>query len=105
MGTRTQSTCKDTNFIPKNLVISTKRSAWRNLLFRQVRELEEGGVGGAYLCLTGLYRPTEDSIMFTNKGQYNAPSREAIYYRIVNGHLGSYSCRWLAVGSRPAGGQ
>ena len=38
MGTRTQSTCKDTNFIPKNLVISTKRSAWRNLLFRQVRE-------------------------------------------------------------------
>ena len=47
-----------------------------------------------------MYRPTEDSIMFTNKGQYNAPSREAIYY-----HLGSYSCRWLAVGSRPAGGQ
>ena len=38
MGTRTQSTCKDTNFIPKNLVISTKRSAWRNLLFRQIRE-------------------------------------------------------------------
>ena len=71
-----------------------------NLSLRQIRELEEGGAEGAYLCLTGLYRPTEDSIMFTNKGQYNAPSREAIYY-----HLGSYSCRWLAVGSRPAGGQ
>ena len=91
MGTRTQSTCKDTNFIPKNLVISTKRSAWRNLLFRQVGELEEGGAEGAHLCLTGLYRPTEESIMFTNKGQYNAPSREAIYYRI---HKLAYGASW-----------
>ena len=46
---------------------------------------------GADLCISGLYRPTEDSIMFTNKGQYNAPSREAIYYRI---HKLAYGASW-----------
>ena len=46
---------------------------------------------GAALCISGLYRPTEDSIMFTNKGQYNAPSREAIYYRI---HKLAYGTSW-----------
>ena len=46
---------------------------------------------GAALCISGLYRPTEDSIMFTNKGQYNAPSREAIYYRI---HKLAYGASW-----------
>lgn len=30
----------------------------------------------------GVYRPTENSIMRYNVGGYNAPSREAIYYRI-----------------------
>ena len=46
---------------------------------------------GAALCISGLYRPTEESIMFTNKGQYNAPSREAIYYRI---HKLAYGTSW-----------
>ena len=46
---------------------------------------------GAALCISGLYRPTEESIMFTNKGQYNAPSREAIYYRI---HKLAYGASW-----------
>lgn len=30
----------------------------------------------------GVYRPSENSIMTDTKGGYNAPSREAIYYRI-----------------------
>ena len=46
---------------------------------------------GAALCISGLYRPTEDSIMFTNKGKFNAPSREAIYYRI---HKLAYGASW-----------
>ncbi len=46
---------------------------------------------GADLCISGLYRPTEDSIMFTNKGKFNAPSREAIYYRI---HKLAYGASW-----------
>ena len=46
---------------------------------------------GAALCISGLYRPTEESIMFTNKGKFNAPSREAIYYRI---HKLAYGASW-----------
>ena len=45
-------------------------------LFRQIRELEEGGAEGAYL---------------SNKGKFNAPSREAIYYRI---HKLAYGASW-----------
>ncbi|MBR5106580.1 MAG: hypothetical protein IK098_00915 [Bacteroidales bacterium] len=46
---------------------------------------------GANLCLTGMYRPTEDSMMNSNKGKFNAPSREAIYYRI---HKLAYGTSW-----------
>lgn len=38
----------------------------------------EGGCTYDY----GVYRPTENSIMRHNEGEYNAPSRRAIYYRI-----------------------
>ncbi len=37
---------------------------------------------GGYTYWTGVWRPTEDSIMRYNVGDFNAPSREAIYYRI-----------------------
>ena len=42
-------------------------------------------------ALTGMYRPTEDSMMNSNKGKFNAPSREAIYYRI---HKLAYGASW-----------
>ena len=58
MGTRTQSTCKDTKIIPNIRVIPG---------------------------------PTEDSMMNSNKGKFNAPSREAIYYRI---HKLAYGTSW-----------
>ena len=58
MGTRTQSTCKDTKIIPNIRVIPG---------------------------------PTEDSMMNSNKGKFNAPSREAIYYRI---HKLAYGASW-----------
>lgn len=38
----------------------------------------EGGQGYAY----EVYRPTENSIMRDNTGEFNAPSRRAIFYRI-----------------------
>lgn len=38
----------------------------------------EGGAVYPY----GVWRPTETSIMVSNIGEFNAPSREAIYYRI-----------------------
>lgn len=43
------------------------------------------GIGvfqGALAYMQGAYRPTEDSIMNSGEGGFNAPSREAIYYRI-----------------------
>jgi len=38
---------------------------------------------GGYTYATGVYRPTEYSIMRYNTGGFNAPSREAIYKKIM----------------------
>ena len=46
---------------------------------------------GAFTYWTGAYRPTDNSIMNTNVGGFNAPSREAIYYRI---HKLAYGADW-----------
>lgn len=46
-----------------------------------------GNVGvfeGGYTYPYGVYRPTENSIMRYNTGGFNAPSREAIYKKIMN---------------------
>lgn len=48
----------------------------------------EGGFGWYEF---DVYRPTEDSIMRYNEGGFNAPSREAIYYRI---HKLAYGPDW-----------
>ncbi len=45
--------------------------------------------GGCYP--KGVWRPTENSIMRYNTGGFNAPSREAIYYRI---HKLAYGADW-----------
>ena len=41
-----------------------------------------GAYEGGLTYWTGVWRPTENSIMRYNVGGFNAPSREAIYYRI-----------------------
>ena len=46
---------------------------------------------GAMTYTSGAYRPTESSIMRSNEGGYNAPSREAIYIRI---HKLAYGKNW-----------
>ena len=47
----------------------------------------EGGLTHSF----GVWRPTENSIMRYNTGGFNAPSREAIYYRI---HKLAYGDSW-----------
>ena len=42
-----------------------------------------GAYDGGLTYTYGVYRPTENSIMRYNVGQYNAPSREAIYKRAM----------------------
>lgn len=51
----------------------------------------EGVYEGARNCSHGIWRPTYDSIMMDNKGSFNAPSREAIWYRI---HKLAYGSDW-----------
>ena len=47
---------------------------------------------GAATWQTGVWRPSETSIMLSNEGVFNAPSREAIYYRI---HKLAYGMEWV----------
>jgi len=46
---------------------------------------------GGLTYWSGVWRPTENSIMRHNRGEFNAPSREAIYYRI---HKLAYGEDW-----------
>lgn len=50
-----------------------------------------GAYEGADTYWSGIWRPTEYSIMRNNTGAFNAPSREAIYYRI---HKLAYGDDW-----------
>ena len=50
-----------------------------------------GAYEGAGTFEAGVWRPTEDSVMKSNNGGYNAPSREAIYRRI---HKLAYGASW-----------
>lgn len=68
------------------------RVAWAHFL-EDERYANEGlGVfEGACTYEEGAWRPTENSIMRYNYGGFNAPSREAIYYRI---HKLTYGKNW-----------
>ncbi|MBR7096140.1 MAG: hypothetical protein IKC78_00040, partial [Alistipes sp.] len=50
-----------------------------------------GAYEGGLTYWKGVWRPTENSIMLANAGGFNAPSREAIYYRI---HKLAYGEDW-----------
>ena len=51
----------------------------------------EGVYEGALDYASGVWRPTAESVMKDNQGQFNAPSREAIWYRI---HKLAYGSDW-----------
>ncbi len=51
-----------------------------------------GAFEGGLTYWRGVWRPTENSIMLYNTGGFNAPSREAIYYRI---HKLAYGDDWV----------
>ncbi len=63
--------------------------------FLEDSRYSEEGLGvyqGAYAYASGAWRPSENSIMRYNTGGFNAPSREAIYYRI---HKLAYGADWV----------
>ena len=65
---------------------------WSKFLFDDRYQYDELGVfEGGLTFWNGVWRPTENSIMRYNTGGFNAPSREAIYYRI---HKLAYGKDW-----------
>lgn len=65
---------------------------WSRLLLDERYEYDGlGAFEGGLTYWTGVWRPTENSIMRYNTGGFNAPSREAIYYRI---HKLAYGEEW-----------
>lgn len=70
----------------------TENVLWARFLQDERYQNEDLGVfegGGTYE--TGVWRPSQTSIMFSNEGEFNAPSREAIYFRI---HKIAYGREW-----------
>lgn len=57
--------------------------AWSNFLSDSRYSGNIGVYEGGYTYPNGIYRPTEYSIMRYNTGGFNAPSREAIYKKIM----------------------
>ncbi len=78
----------------KNVDFTSDSTATRwNHFINDTRYANEGlgAYEGGLTYWTGVWRPTENSIMRYNTGGFNAPSREAIYYRI---HKLAYGDSW-----------
>lgn len=76
----------------KNVDITSNRNKvkWRKFIYDG--RYSDEGIGifeGASTYQFGIYRPTEYSIMNQNQGGFNAPSREAIWYRMHKLAFGS----------------
>ena len=102
---------EDMGAVPSDYVSQTKQQQdnwgwWKNVDFTndlsQIRwsrflndsRYQYDGLGayeGGLTYWSGVWRPTDNSIMRYNTGGFNAPSREAIYYRI---HKLAYGNSW-----------
>lgn len=56
---------------------------WKNFLSDPVYKSTVGIYEGAFTYAYGAYRPTNESIMRSNKGMFNSPSRYALFKRIM----------------------
>ncbi|MBO5903687.1 MAG: hypothetical protein J6Q40_06820, partial [Tidjanibacter sp.] len=78
----------------KNVDFTNNTSTIRWSRFLSDSRYANDGLGvyeGGLTYWAGVLRPTENSIMRYNTGGFNAPSREAIYYRI---HKLAYGDSW-----------
>ena len=78
----------------KNIDVTDAPSSIKWSHFLSDSRYSNSGTGifeGANQYRTGVWRPSENSIMRNMSGQFNAPSREAIYYRI---HKLAYGKDW-----------
>lgn len=51
-------------------------------------------IDGAWGYASGIYRPTQGGMMQNNSGVFNAPSRHAIYHRIITESQGATAYSW-----------
>lgn len=66
---------------------------WKHFINDSRYDNEDVGIyEGSYTFARGAYRSSDNSIMRHNTGGFNAPSREAIYYRI---HKLAYGDKWV----------
>lgn len=78
----------------KNVDFTSDLSSIRWSHFLNDSRYQYDGLGayeGGLTYWSGVWRPTENSIMRHNTGGFNAPSRESIYYRI---HKLAYGSSW-----------
>lgn len=78
----------------KNIDVTSDPSSIKWSHFLTDSRYSNSGTGifeGANQYRTGVWRPSENSIMRYMSGQFNAPSREAVYYRI---HKLAYGKNW-----------
>lgn len=78
----------------KNVDFTSDQSQVRWSRFLEDERYQYDGLGcfeGGLTYWSGVWRPTENSIMRYNTGGFNAPSREAIWYRI---HKLAYGDSW-----------
>ncbi len=78
----------------KNVDLTSDPSAVKWSRFLNDSRYDGDGLGvfeGGLTYWTGVWRPTENSIMRYNEGGFNAPSREAMYYRI---HKLAFGADW-----------
>ena len=66
-----------------DLTSDPEKIAWSKFISDSRYSGKVGVYEGGYTYAYGVYRPTEYSIMHYNTGGFNAPSREAIYKKIM----------------------
>lgn len=70
----------------------TSQIRWKHFIYDSRYEDEKlGAYEGGYTYAKDVWRPTESSVMRSGSASFNAPSREAIYYRI---HKLAYGDNW-----------
>ena len=72
----------------------TTSNSYYNFNTSSYTSSEVGFVEGGWTFASGIYRPTTGGMMQNNNGVFNAPSRHAIYHRIIKESEGAGAYSW-----------
>ena len=74
--------------------MTADKTYWNNFKSAGYSASEVDYVEGAWNYAYGIYRPTAGGMMQSNTGTFNAPSRHAIYHRIIKQTEGANGYSW-----------